>query len=117
MRQAVIGVVQAKAQINATVKATTLARQTLEAEQKKFQLGESTVFTVIQTQRDLATAQGNEITARSTYAKAITAYQQAVGTILADYNLELSDAIQGTVAHAPHIPGSAATPAPEIKQQ
>jgi len=115
VRTAEIGVIQAKAQINAADKATILARQTLDAEQKKFQLGESTVFLVIQSQRDLATAEGNDVTAHSTYAKAITAYQQAVGTILADYNLELSDAIQGTVAHAPNIPGSAATPA--IKQQ
>jgi outer membrane protein TolC len=112
VRTAVIGVIQAKAQINAAEKATILARQTLDAEQKKFQLGESTVFLVIQTQRDLATAEGNEITARSTYAKAITSYQQAVGTILADYNLELNDAIQGTVAHPANIPGSAANPAP-----
>jgi outer membrane protein TolC len=115
VRTALIGVIQAKAQINAAEKASTLQRQTLDAEQKKFQLGESTVFLVIQTQRDLATAQGNEITARSTYAKAITAYEQAVGTILADYNLDLNDAIQGTVAHVPNIPGSAATSG--IKQQ
>jgi outer membrane protein TolC len=112
VRTAVIGVIQAKAQINAAEKATILYRQTLDAEQKKFQLGESTVFLVIQAQRDLATADGNEITARSTYAKAMTAYQQAVGTILADYNLELNDAIQGTVTHPPNIPGSAETPAP-----
>ncbi len=111
-----IGVIQAKAQINAAEKATLLARQTLDAEQKKFQLGESTVFLVIQAQRDFATAEGNEVTAHSTYAKAITAYQQAVGTILADYNLELNDAIQGMVTHVPNIPGSAETPGP-IKLQ
>ncbi|HTS70842.1 MAG TPA: TolC family protein [Terriglobia bacterium] len=110
VRTAEIGVVQAKAQINAAAKAMILARQTLDAEQKKFQLGESTVFLVIQAQRDLATAEGNDVTARATYAKAVTQYQQAVGTILSDYNLELSDAIEGTVTHAPNIPGSAATP-------
>ena len=116
VRTAVIGVIQAKAQINAAEKATILARQTLDAEQKKFQLGESTVFLVIQAQRDLANAEGNEVTAHSTYAKAITAYQQAVGTILADYNLELNDAIQGTVTHVPNIPGSAETPKPVTLQ-
>ena len=115
VRTAVIGVIQAKAQINAADKATLLARQTLDAEQKKFQLGESTVFLVIQAQRDLSNAEGNGVTAHSTYAKAITAYQQAVGTILTDYRLDLSDAIQGTVTHVPNIPGSAETPAP-LKQ-
>jgi outer membrane protein TolC len=112
VRTAVIGVIQAKAQIDAADKATTLARQTLDAEEKKFKLGESTVFLVIQAQRDLATAEGNGVTAHSTYAKALTAYQQAVGTILSDYNVELSDAMQGTVKHAPNIPGSGETPKP-----
>ena len=112
VRSAVIGVIQAKAQIDAADKATALARQTLDAEQKKFQLGESTVFLVIQAQRDLANAEGNEVTAHSTYAKAITQYQQAVGTILPDYNVELNDAVQGTVTRVPNIPGSADTPAP-----
>jgi outer membrane protein TolC len=112
VRTAVIGVIQAKAQIDAADKATILARQTLDAEQKKFQLGESTVFLVIQAQRDLANAEGNGVTAHSTYAKAITQYQQAVGTVLSDYNIELNDAMQGTVTHAPNIPGSAETPAP-----
>jgi len=112
VRTALIGVIQAKAQINAAEKASILARQTLDAEQKKFQLGESTVFLVIQMQRDLANAEGNEVTAHSTYAKAITQYRQAVGTVLADYNVELNDAMQGTVTHVPNIPGSAETPAP-----
>ena len=112
VRTAVIGVIQAKAQINAADKAIILARQTLSAEQKKFQLGESTVFFVIQAQRDLANAEGNGVTAHSTYAKAITQYQQSVGTILPDYNVELNDAVQGTVTRVPNIPGSAETPAP-----
>jgi outer membrane protein len=112
VRTAVIGVIQAKAQINAAEKATVLARQTLDAEQKKFRLGESTVFLVIQAQRDLANAEGNEVTARSTYAKALTQYEQAVGTVLTDYNVALDDAIQGTVTRVPNIPGSAESPAP-----
>jgi outer membrane protein TolC len=89
-----------------------LSRQTLDAEQKKFQLGESTVFLVIQAQRDLTTAEGNEVQARSTYAKALTQFRQVTGTILADYNIELNDALQGKVTHAPNIPGSADTPRP-----
>ena len=112
VRTAVIGVIQAKAQIDAADKAITLAHQTLDAEQKKFQLGESTVFLVIQAQRDLANVEGNGVTAHSTYAKAITAYRQAVGTILPDYQVELNDAVQGTVTRVPNIPGSAETPAP-----
>ena len=106
VRNAEIGVIQAKAQIGAAVKAVLLAQKTLDAEEKKFKLGESTVFLVIQAQRDLATAEGNEVKARSTYAKAITQFRQATGTILADYQIELNDALQGKVTRAPNIPGS-----------
>ena len=106
VRNADIGVIQAKAQIEAAVKAVLLAQKTLDAEEKKFKLGESTVFLVIQAQRDLATAEGNEVKARSAYAKAITQFRQATGTILADYHIELNDAVQGKVTRSPNIPGS-----------
>jgi outer membrane protein TolC len=111
VRSAEIGVIQAKAQIAAAVKAVVLAQKTLDAEQRKFKLGESTVFLVIQAQRDLATAEGNEVKARSTYAKALTQFRQATGTILADYRIELSDALQGKVTRAPNIPGASEEPA------
>jgi outer membrane protein TolC len=113
VRNANIGVIQARAQIEAARKATILAQQTLDAEEKKFKLGESTVFLVIQAQRDLATAEGNEVSARSTYAKALTTFQQQTGTILREYNVELSDAVSGHVTRAPNIPGSAEQPIPE----
>jgi outer membrane protein TolC len=106
VRTAEIGVVQAKAQIEAARKAVILAQQTLDAEQKKFQLGESTVFLVIQAQRDLATAEGNEVKARSTYAKAVTLFRQQTATILKLYNVEMSDAVSGHVERAPNIPGT-----------
>ena len=109
--------IQAKAQIEAAVKAVLLAQKTLDAEEKKFKLGESTVFLVIQAQRDLATAEGNEVKARSTYAKAITQFRQATGTILADYQIELNDALQGKVTRAPNIPGSREEPANQTSPQ
>jgi outer membrane protein len=112
VRNAEIAVVQAKAQVNAADKATTLAKQTLDAEQKKFQLGESTVFLVIQAQRDLATAEGNEVKAHSTYAKALTQYAQATGTTLDQNHIEIADARKGEVTHPPNIPGSREEPKP-----
>jgi outer membrane protein TolC len=109
VRNAEIAVVQAKARIEAGQKAVKLALQTLDAEQRKFQLGESTPFLVIQAQRDLATAEGNEVTARSTYAKAVTALQQATATILEKYNVEMNDAVEGKFTHPPNIPGTPST--------
>ncbi len=120
VRNAEIAVIQAKAQIEAARKAVILAQQTLDAEQKKFKLGESTVFLVIQAQRDLATAEGNEVKARSAYAKAITQFGQATGTTLTKHNIEISDALEGRVSRAPNIPGTpsqAPSPQPSAPPQ
>ena len=106
VRNAEIALIQAKAQIEAAQKAVVLAQQTLDAEQKKFQLGESTVFMVIQAQRDLVAAEVSEVRARSTYAKALTQFAQSTGTTLEKHNIQLSDALEGKVARNPNIPGS-----------
>ncbi len=117
VRNAEIAVIQAKAQIQAAQKAVTLAKQTLDAEQKKFQLGESTVFLVIQAQRDLATAEGNEVRARSTYSKALTQFLQATGTTLTHHNIQLTDAMEGKVSRMPNIPGASEKPNPPAGTQ
>ena len=110
VRNAVIAVTQARVQIDAAREATALARETLKGEQEKFLLGESTPFLVIQAQRDLANAEGNEAKARDTYAKALTQYAQATGTILEKFNVEISEAKTGQVTRAMNIPGTAAAP-------
>jgi outer membrane protein len=110
VRNAEIALIQAKAQIEAASKSVVLEQQTLDAEQKKFQLGESTVINVIQTQRDLAAAEGTEVTARSTYAKALTQMEQSTGTILAKNNIELAEAKQGRVNRNLNIPGTPIQP-------
>jgi len=110
VRNAVIAVTQARAQIDAAREATELSKETLNGEQRKFQLGESTPFLVIQAERDLAAQEGAEALARSAYAKALTQYDQATGTILEKFNVEISEAKTGQVTHAMNIPGTAATP-------
>ncbi|HMD99811.1 MAG TPA: TolC family protein [Terriglobia bacterium] len=109
VRNAEIAVTQAKAQINAAAKATELAKETRDAEQKKFKLGESTVFTVLQTERDYVNAQGNEVKARATYAQALVQYQQATATILDKYNVRMADAKTGRYSGAHNIPGTPET--------
>lgn len=110
VRNAVIAVTQAQTRIDAAKEATALAKETLEGEQKKFLLGESTVFLVIQAQRDVTTAEGNEANARSTYAKALTQFSQATATVLERYNIEISEAKSGQVSHAMNIPGKSTSP-------
>jgi outer membrane protein TolC len=110
VRNAEIAVTQARAQIQAASKAVELARQTLDAEEKKFKLGESTVFLVIQAQRDVVAAEVREVEARSAYAKALTQFAQATGTTLERHRVQLSEALEGKVAKNPNIPGAIEEP-------
>ena len=51
--------------VQAAQAARDFAQRTLEAEQSKFEVGMSTNYFVVQAQRDLATAQNNELQARA----------------------------------------------------
>jgi outer membrane protein TolC len=113
VRNAVIAVTQAQVRIDAAKEATGLAKETLEGEQKKFLLGESTPFLVIQAQRDLTSAEGTEANARDTYAKALTQFAQATATILDKYHIEIAEAKSGQVTRAMNIPGTPASPSGE----
>jgi outer membrane protein TolC len=54
-----------------------LAEQRLEAEQKRFEVGMSTSFLVIQAQRDLAVARNNELQSYLDYQLAVVAFETA----------------------------------------
>ena len=54
----------------------------LAAEQKKYENGLSTNFFVFAKQNDLNAARATELQARIAYAKAVTALEQAMGTLL-----------------------------------
>ena len=101
VRNALIAVQQAVAAHQASTKARLLAEQTLDAEQKKYALGASTIFFVIQYQRDLAVARSNEVAAQAQYAKAKVQLDVATGDTLDRYNVQIDEAVKGTVARAP----------------
>jgi outer membrane protein len=58
-------------QVAATRAAREYAAAALDAEQKKLENGKSTTYTVLQMQRDLTTARGNEIQALAAYNKSL----------------------------------------------
>ncbi|OFW02343.1 MAG: hypothetical protein A3G20_04925 [Acidobacteria bacterium RIFCSPLOWO2_12_FULL_59_11] len=95
VRNAIIGLMQAKAQAEAARKAVDLAQQTLGAEGKKLQAGVSTPYAVIQVQRDLINAEFAEIQARVNYAKARVEMDRSTGTTLEKNNITLDEALQG----------------------
>lgn len=68
--------------ISATRAAREYAEAALEAEQKKLEQGKSTTYTVLQTQRDLTDARGNEIQALNNYNKSLADLSLAEGTTL-----------------------------------
>jgi HAE1 family hydrophobic/amphiphilic exporter-1 len=69
-------------QVAATRAAREYAKEALEAEQKKLENGKSTTYTVLQMQRDLTTARGNEIQALANYNKALAQLSLDEGTSL-----------------------------------
>ncbi len=66
----------------ATRAAREYAAAALEAEQKKLENGKSTTYTVLQMQRDLTTARGNEIQALAIYNKALAQLSLDEGSTL-----------------------------------
>jgi outer membrane protein TolC len=101
VQNALIGLQQNRSRYQAAQKSRVLQEQTLDAEQKKYALGASTIFFVIQAQRDLAQAQAVEVAALSTYNRARVALDRATGDILTTYNVSVDEAMKGRVAHAP----------------
>jgi outer membrane protein len=95
VRNTFIALEQDRARVDAAVKARELQQQTFDAEQKKYQLGASTVYLVIQTQRDLVTAQGTELRALADLVEAKANYERAVGRTLETNRV--------TIAGGPHI--------------
>ena len=101
-----IALTQDRAQVDAASKARELQQQTFEAEQKKYQLGASTVFLVIQTQRDLIQAQGTELRALANLAEAKANYERAVGRTLEVNRVTIADAKTGEAERDTLIPGT-----------
>lgn len=98
VNNAVIGVQQARAVYRAARQTRILQEQTLHAEQRKFDLGVSTIFLVVQAQRDLALARSTETTSQNNYVKSRVELERATGQALTSNNISVDEAYQGTVA-------------------
>lgn len=85
-----IGTIQANYdQVQATRAAREYEEAALDAEQKKLESGKSTTYTVLQVQRDLTTARGNEIQALDTYNKSLSQLSLHEGSTLQRLNIRL----------------------------
>ncbi len=109
VQNAVIGLQQARARYDAAVKARVLQQQTLEADQKKNALGASTIYQVVQDQRDLASSSSGVTQAMANYTHARIALEQALGTTLEVNNISLDEALSGKVARPSTLPANLPT--------
>lgn len=111
VQNAVIGLRQARALYQSAVKARLLQAQTLDAEQKKFAMGATTVYNVIQDQQALTAAESTEVAAKATYAKARVELDRATGEILDHNDISIEEAFRGSVSRPPSdIPSAGVRP-------
>lgn len=106
VRNTYIALTQDRAQVAAAIKARQLQQETFEAEQKKYQLGASTTYNVILTQRDLISAQGTELRALANLEEAKANYERALGRTLDVNHVTIADAKSGAVDKETLIPGT-----------
>ena len=121
IRNAQYAVQQNRASVDSARAALELARQSLDAEQKKYQFGTSTTTLVLQYQSQLATSESALVNASVAYEKSRIELDRATGTLLDHNGISIDDAARGQVAHLPSVPyvsprkdlPSAAQPAPQ----
>jgi outer membrane protein TolC len=76
--------------VDATKQARIFAEAALDAEQKKYSVGKSTTFTVLQLQNNLTTARSNEIRSLADYNEALSNLALQEGSTLKRHNLDVS---------------------------
>jgi outer membrane protein TolC len=89
VRNAITQVDMNRARIEAALTARELAERRLESEQKKYDLGASTIRFVLEEQRNVTQAQTNEIAALVNYTKALVDFDRATGLSLKKNNIQI----------------------------
>jgi outer membrane protein len=106
VKNAVIGLQQARARYETAVGTRKLSEETLGAETNRFKFGESTIPTVVQAQRDLATSQDAEIQAMANYTHAKIAFDESVGQTLDVNGISMKEVVAGRVERESSIPAN-----------
>jgi outer membrane protein len=125
IRNAQYAVQQNRASVDSAQAAAELARQSLDAEQKKYQFGTSTTTLVLQYQSQLATSESALVNATVAYEKSRIELDRATGTLLDHHGISVDDAAKGQVTRMPSVPyiaprkdmPSVAQPAPQAAPQ
>jgi outer membrane protein TolC len=100
---------QARITLAAAIKTRDLDQQTLEAEQKKLQVGASTLFNIVSDQNTLAAAKSAEVRARVNLVEGKVNFDRAMARTLEVYNITIADAKSGHHSKGMLIPGTSVT--------
>jgi HAE1 family hydrophobic/amphiphilic exporter-1 len=90
VRNALQSLTTASARLRSAAIARSTAEQQYESEKRKLDVGQSTVFLVLERQTALATARGNELRAQTDLNKSIAELQRATGNSLGANNVSVS---------------------------
>src|SRR6266853_1138578 len=90
VRNALQSLTTASARLRSAAIARSTAEQQYESEKRKLDVGQSTVFLVLERQTALATARGNELRAQTDLNKSIAELQRATGNSLGANNVTVS---------------------------
>ena len=104
VRNAQFGVEQNGASVASAKAAVDYAKQSLDAEQKKYQFGTSTTTLVLQNRSALATAESTLMSAMAAYEKSRVELDRAVGVTLDHASISIDDAARGQVSRLPNVP-------------
>ena len=91
VKNAVHQLEQAKLSIAAAKVSRDLAQKTLEAEQRKYELGASQIFFVLDAQNQLAQAELSVVQAEIGYQLAVAGVEHATGTLLENHQVKIED--------------------------
>jgi outer membrane protein TolC len=114
VRNAQFGVRQNRASVDSAQAAMDLARQSLDAEQKKYALGASTSTLVLQNQAAMTQAEVTLVSAKALYEKAEVELDRSIGLLLDHAGILIADAERGQVTQTPNIPHVAPRPADQL---
>jgi outer membrane protein TolC len=104
VRNAQYAVQQNRASVDSAKAAAELARQSLDAEQKKYQFGTSTTTLVLQYQSQLATSESSLVNSMVAYEKSRIELDRATGQLMDNAGISIDDAARGEVRQMPHVP-------------
>jgi len=89
----VLALEQARTRYRSAVASRALLEQLLAGEEKKLLAGTSTISTVVNARRDMATAESSELAAAETYMRNRIALDQALGNTLEANHISVDEAI------------------------